>query len=445
MKHKLQFKKFEKGQVIIIVALGLVALIAMSALILDGAMIMSHRRTAQAAADAGALAGAKFLCPDPKTYNADTARTTADSYVRENYAVPLPKGIYILPNNSNAIHVEAMVETTSFFARVLGQLNLTATAVAEAECSAKISAESILPVAFPCSPEPIDTDGDGENDSYDYNSCIMTYYDESKDWKWNYYDGRTAMVMDSETFSKFCVPEEYLKQGCEIEDGYEGSATIICDVNCDGKNDIYDADRRGWLSLDGSPSEVDLIKWIKEGYETEIMIGTWLGAIPGVTNSVFDAVKDIMDPYADVVVPIVNATCDHYDYNPGDMCGKLQAGDTVIKRDGEDHDYYRIASFANFRVTCVHSNGNDLFQIISGDSPYLNDYEEQELIDLGFSQVSKCPFYTRFIYDNRENGLFDKDNMLQYKAIEGYFFEGSGPGGAGGTTDTGGFGISLIK
>ncbi len=51
-----------KGQIIVLFALGLLALIALAALVLDGGMLFLNRRTAQAAADAGALAGARALC-----------------------------------------------------------------------------------------------------------------------------------------------------------------------------------------------------------------------------------------------------------------------------------------------------------------------------------------------------------------------------------------------
>ncbi len=63
MINKFKPNKVEVGQILPIVALSMVALIAMAALIIDGAVIMSHRRTAQAAADAAALAGAEWLCP----------------------------------------------------------------------------------------------------------------------------------------------------------------------------------------------------------------------------------------------------------------------------------------------------------------------------------------------------------------------------------------------
>ncbi|MBE0698523.1 MAG: hypothetical protein IH586_16525 [Anaerolineaceae bacterium] len=51
----------EKGQVIPLVIVMFLVIIGMVALIIDGAAVMSNRRTAQAAADAGALAGASVL------------------------------------------------------------------------------------------------------------------------------------------------------------------------------------------------------------------------------------------------------------------------------------------------------------------------------------------------------------------------------------------------
>ena len=53
MKRYSFMKKLEKGQVIPLVVLMLFAIIGMIALILDGGGLMSNRRTAQAAADAG--------------------------------------------------------------------------------------------------------------------------------------------------------------------------------------------------------------------------------------------------------------------------------------------------------------------------------------------------------------------------------------------------------
>jgi hypothetical protein len=59
------FKKNERGQVLIFVALMMVGLIGFGALLTDGALMQVTRRELQAAADAAALAGAMELPNDP--------------------------------------------------------------------------------------------------------------------------------------------------------------------------------------------------------------------------------------------------------------------------------------------------------------------------------------------------------------------------------------------
>ena len=54
-------RKFEKAQILPIVAIGMFAMIGMAALLLDSGVLMANRRSAQAAADAGALAGARLI------------------------------------------------------------------------------------------------------------------------------------------------------------------------------------------------------------------------------------------------------------------------------------------------------------------------------------------------------------------------------------------------
>ncbi len=55
-------KSEENGQTLIWVALGMIALMALVALAIDGANIYATRRQMQNAADSGALAGARELC-----------------------------------------------------------------------------------------------------------------------------------------------------------------------------------------------------------------------------------------------------------------------------------------------------------------------------------------------------------------------------------------------
>ena len=66
MFSALRIPNRERGQMLVIVALGLTVLIAMAGLIIDGGMALSNRRQVQNAADAAALAGTRVLGLDLK-------------------------------------------------------------------------------------------------------------------------------------------------------------------------------------------------------------------------------------------------------------------------------------------------------------------------------------------------------------------------------------------
>jgi len=56
----------EKAQTLPILVIGILVIIMMGALLLDGGDLFLNRREAQAAADAGALAGAQQICLNTK-------------------------------------------------------------------------------------------------------------------------------------------------------------------------------------------------------------------------------------------------------------------------------------------------------------------------------------------------------------------------------------------
>lgn len=138
MKTKFVKKSIEKGQVLVLVVLIMFALIAMVALILDGGDIMSNRRTAQAAADSGALAGAQTICmgnPDPVG-------------VAESYAVRNGANTAVATQNGKEISVAASVENASFFAKIFNEDTLVANADATAGCFYPSVAKRVLPISF---------------------------------------------------------------------------------------------------------------------------------------------------------------------------------------------------------------------------------------------------------------------------------------------------------
>jgi hypothetical protein len=390
MNGRVNFKEFEKGQVIIIVALGLVALIAMSALIVDGAIIMSHRRTAQAAADAAALAGAELLCPN--VYSESDAINVAETYIGLNQAEVVE--VSISDEYPNTIHVEATVNSSSFFARILDQTELSANAVAEASCTPLSTGAATLPVVYPCEDkDPLD--GVVE--------CHKNYYDDSLTPAQNREARNYTIIHDSTAQLEYCD---------------------VVGVNCD---DVVASGAKGWVSLTPGGKKQDLEDWVSGSVSTpEISVGFWLPSLNGVDNNDMEMLKDYVDKL--FLVPIYNAQYDKID--PRDSTEFVEGfdnvsiiidyGDNGILDDydtpyaGLGHDSYRIAGFGLFKMTCVQTKNKD-------DCPYRKHLFENE----GFED-----------FDTKNSSLI---------TIEGYFLEGTYPTGGGDGVDTGVYTVHLRR
>jgi len=134
----------ERGQVIVLVALGMVALIAVIGLATDAAMIYKTKQDLQRAVDSAALAGAYKL---PK--KADAIQTTSEFMRLHGYdrtpcgTDPLlptctktqPYLEITFPNEAvqKLVHVEASTDAVYFFLRILGFNKMTVSAVGEGE------------------------------------------------------------------------------------------------------------------------------------------------------------------------------------------------------------------------------------------------------------------------------------------------------------------------
>ena len=151
MKHFTYSKKLEQGQVLVIVAISLVALIGLAAVILDGGALLLNRRAAQNAADAAALAGAREYCRnksavwgDPNDETEGDISDIINTYATDNNATVLwgNDQTYLTGENVGVIEglargeviVTVEVEHNSFFARLFGEDTLRATADAGAGC-----------------------------------------------------------------------------------------------------------------------------------------------------------------------------------------------------------------------------------------------------------------------------------------------------------------------
>jgi len=130
----------EKGQALILVAFGIVGLIALTALTIDGARVYEDRRHAQNAADTAALAAAldKIQNPTAETYknigydralSNGYAQSTAKSQVVINLCSEVSgANACTLPTGANAdeyirVRITSIVDTT--FAKVIGRDQLT--------------------------------------------------------------------------------------------------------------------------------------------------------------------------------------------------------------------------------------------------------------------------------------------------------------------------------
>lgn len=142
----------ERGQSMVIIVLAMVGLIAFLALVIDGGMVFAERRQMQNAADAATLAGTRKLyyhygshsaAAEQEIYNAVVQYALAngvadpttdmeawfinDSQAHTGIALPGNGGI---PADALGVEVTASASFDSFFARVIGQDELGASALA---------------------------------------------------------------------------------------------------------------------------------------------------------------------------------------------------------------------------------------------------------------------------------------------------------------------------
>jgi hypothetical protein len=387
MKTKLRFTHLEQGQVLPIVVISMLVMIMLGALMIDGGMIMSHRRTAQAAADAGALAGAERLCRGAE--GVSQASSAAGNYVTLNNA----DVVGISFPQVNAIRVETKVDSQSFFARIFNQTGLTAGAVAEASCSPLNTATGVLPLTFPCYPEELFGDPVSESEI-----CFVRYGDRDEDIQWHIDNDKMVIVFTTDSATgDYCQP----------------NGPINCSYEGDERNRILiDEANRAWISLDGAGGANKLCDWINGEFGGTISSGTWLAGQAGVRANTFNTcLPNIIDD--EVIVPIFNEFCRTQNPETDPICaGKWKDGDTVIIKSG-DNLYYRIEGFAIFKVTCIVGPGNN-------NCPY-----RDHLIDEGI--------------------LFFRPQDASTSTIEGYFLDGYASIGAGGGPDLNLYIVTLTK
>ncbi len=345
--------RHERGQSLVIMAVGIVVMLLLVALIIDGGSIYLNRRRAQTAADAGAMAGAHKLCVDHGSL-AEVQAAALEYAVTENGATAMESAEI---DADSQVMVRTRVDSPSFFAALFGYDTDSARAVASAGCFPPSSPTRMLPIAWTCRP-PVG----GSNEEckiktipLDVFTVLLSYFDfEGIDGGLldegdganhaTYTDGvggkLTYLVMDSDSFDPTVDCVELNPFGA-----------ITCDFDGDGILDVEGGADRGWLQLDGTGAS-DLSTIIRYGFPGEIDLPHWLPGKTGVANSVYDAADDIQGDLA--TVPVFNAICEDTTVAglPTACPTEYEAGDRITASSG-NHTFYRVVGVAPFVVTCV--------------------------------------------------------------------------------------------
>jgi len=133
----------ERGQTLVHVALLMVVFLSILAIAIDVGRIYSERRRMQNAADAGALAGAREICLDPKAYGGDWYAAAFDYAVNRNVADTAD-----ISRDGWTVDVVARTTMDTTFAKVFGIATVNVGANAAAACGAAQSACGLWPIAL---------------------------------------------------------------------------------------------------------------------------------------------------------------------------------------------------------------------------------------------------------------------------------------------------------
>lgn len=393
----------EKGQILVMVVVAITGLAAILALAFDGGMALMNRRNAQVAADAGALAGARFLC----TGFPSTAANKAVQYATVENAAQSAIATVL----DDVITVETSITHRTFFAGILGIQQITSEAAAAARCFSTTSAVGALPVAWACRPpisEPGGTgsaDGDCQMQSITTQELATRQGSDLDAFHATYYDDM-YIIMDSSD-----VSDDFI---CIEPDG----GLLQCDFSepPDGENELLAGGDRSWLDIDGGGGGAnELTEWMENGFSGEILIHTWLPKESGTEAATFLAAATRVGDI--VVIPVFDAYCDGYPTSTANCINIAHAdgfsgADIIVDSAGSSTLYFHITGFAAFYISCVDAGPN-----------------------------GPCPGHTRAV----DYGAITNNE----KTIEGYFIDDFFAGGIGGwpnaPVNTGLYTVYLIQ
>ena len=383
-------RKFETGQILPIVAIGMVAIIGLAAILLDGGVLMANRRSAQAAADAGALAGARLSC---LKQSASAIQAEALYYAIDlNNADASSTAVYDASNG--LVTVVAQKEQNSWFAKIFGEDTLSAGAIATAGCYFPSVANRVLPIAFYYESPPIDA---GSANCNTDGSCALV--------NWDFYALMNALTATTAT-------------NLPLDDIYVvASTTKVCEktvtgtIVCSAMRENASGGNRTWIDLNVlNDSNKNLKTIIQQGVDHPLNTPAWINGKTGLNAAIYDGTN-----YSSL------ATISGYESYPARLltvplfdqyCANGGACQAVPDPVYDDINYYlvnanqpayRFVGFAPFIITCVTKNDKCEFgQCIPAKT--------------GANTTNKpiCPGYL----------ATDPATNPEKTAIEGYFVEG---------------------
>ena len=410
MKNKLRVR--EQGQTIVLVLILFLGMLAMLALVLDGGNMYAQRRAAQVAADAGALAGARYLCGEEPNYS--LATNDANEYaVNQNEA----QTATITFPQEDTIEVTTNIDFVPFFAQVIGFNEFSVSAVAEARCETP-NGGNVMPIAWSCPPPQPDEEGnlpEGQLCAYQYNDCGDD----------NTCEPPLYVFMDKNTPACIDPPNTYGEPG--------STGTVDCDWDNDGYDDgLAGTSNRGWVNLidlsNSNAKEIGelIIDACVNGVGVGVTDHTWIAGQDG-SGPNFDTVQQYCIG-KEVIIPVFDTVCAKND-TPDINCilPDHSVVDDIIY--GGNEPYYHIVGIASFTITSVHAGGDD-----KGDHKIV-------VKDGGQEWGSICPGRNQLQFENPDT--FSPGTNF---SIEGYLNAEISPDVSGfGGADSGTYVITLVK
>ena len=387
MKQNKHF--WERGQTLVIVALSMIALMAMLMLVLDGGNAYYQRRIAQAAADAGALAGARDYCEHESV---TSATTTALAYVTNNRATATADDVTVT-TGTGEVTVVTHIAFQNFFGGVFGLGDGNVSATATAICSPPSFANAPLPVAWACHPPAIG--GGAGEPGMDDMQCDMFVWDRdvqgkySPDWEnpdeKKYYYVVMDSVKSNDDVACVSPPNSMYDVGndhsCDVSEADWNSGYIDCDLDDDCYDDVMSGGSRGWLDLTGGGGGAnELIDFIDGSKPVTLRVHSWLGSKDGNTTSVYSAVKEYAEN-RDVIIPVFDYFCAKKlteDPDDPESPNCLIDPEDWVAKEGIG-PYFHVNAFALFHITCVRADKDEcpvINELLSDNAAYMSSYKD---------------------------------------------------------------------